>query len=402
MLLLKLAARNLLRNPSRSAVMITTVALSAGALFFIDGFNFGLMRQVRNQLIHFKYGYGQVHTQGYLDKVYEKPWEKWINEPEALHQRLLQLPEVANAFGPINFFALLANSDRSVSAVGRGGDAEAEASFFNVIHYVEGKNLTSEADGVTLGVRLAKTLNAKVGSQLTILASTVDGTNNSATVKVVGIFESGIKEADESSFRMQLKLAQNLLNTPKVELFAIALREDDGWPAFAEKIRAKFPELGSTSFEVLDKVFYQNSMQWLNRLFFEVLLVVIFLVTFGIANTISFIILERSAEIGNLRANGDSSLAVLSLLLCEGAVAAVVGALIGIGFACLFNAIVLPKGIWTPPGPGVTLWGYIKVELRLVWALLSAAICLLLTLLATFLTGWRTVHRSIGELLTTR
>ena len=67
-------------------------------------------------------------------------------------------------------------------------------------------------------------------------------------------------------------------------------------------IHSKFPKL-EASFSELDKVYYQNSVDWLDTQFYVVQLIILSIVLLGIL--ISTSILERKQEIGNLRATWD-------------------------------------------------------------------------------------------------
>ena len=80
-MLIVVALRNLLRNPRRTFAVLLTVAIGVGSIFLFHGFNTGIMNQYRANAIHARYGHGQINTDGYREKVYEKPWEHWIRTP---------------------------------------------------------------------------------------------------------------------------------------------------------------------------------------------------------------------------------------------------------------------------------------------------------------------------------
>ena len=402
MVFLRLASRNLLRNPGRSFVMMATVAIGVAALFMLDGLNYGTAQQYRYYAIHLKYGHGQLNTHGYRGQTFEKPWDHWIDQPGELLAALRGMPEVAHVFPRVVFYGMLSNGHLSITGKGLGGDYKEEAEFFNYPSMIEGEPLAGQPDGVALGVGLARALAAKVGTNLTLLASTVDGTNNSTVLRVVGVFHTGMKDFDDHCFRLQLATTRQLLDTERIESIAIGLKDDSGWDAFARKVGTRFPALDATAFEILDKVYYQTTIDWLNAQFAATLLIVVVIIMLGITNTISYTVLERREEIGNLRANGDAASDVMTLLLYEGVLSGVVGATLGLVGAYLINTLILPHGLEFPPAPGFTRPFYHIIELRLQWALYAAAIGVGVAALATLLAGWRQVSLPIAQLLTKR
>jgi putative ABC transport system permease protein len=241
-----------------------------------------------------------------------------------------------------------------------------------------------------------------VGSRLTILTNTVHGSYNGVDVTVTGIFHSGLKDLDDSYFRIQRSLAAKLLDTDKVESIAIGLSDDRMWDSFAKFAGEKLPELSATPFAVLDKVYYQHSVDWLGQQFMVILMIIVLIVLLGITNTVSFTVLERSQEIGNLRANGESAHEVLLLLLWEGALVGILGAALGILVSYFINIVIIPNGILMPPAPGLTRQFYVKVELRAVWVAISSALGITVALMATLLAGWRQVRQPIAALLRQR
>ncbi len=98
----------------------------------------------------------------------------------------------------------------------------------------------------------------------------------------------------------------------------------------------------------------------------------------------AFTVLERTPEIGHLRANGESARDVLMLLLWEGTLIGLIGSIFGIVLAWLLNMTLLQQGILMPPAPGLTRQFYVKIELQPMMILVS---CLLGTLTAAVATG---------------
>jgi putative ABC transport system permease protein len=398
-MLLKVAFRNLFRNPRRTAAILLTVGMGTGSLFIFHGFNAGVMNQYKENTIHAIYGHGQINTAHYRDQVYEKPWEHWITNYPELAASLKSIPGVRQIFPRVEFFALLTNGKVTVAGRGQGVDGPEEARFFTHMNVEQGKMLSDEPDGVLIGVGLARTLDARPGDRITVLANTVNGSMNGTDLTVTGIFHTGGKEFDDAVFRMPLAQAQTLLDTQRVESVALGLDSTDSWDSVADRIRDRFPGLEATPFAVLDEIYYQHSVDWLKSQFGIIQAIILLIVVLGIFNTVSIGVLERKQEIGNLRANGESQGDIIALLGMEGIALGICGALLGIALAWLANATLLRHGILMPPAPGITRQFHVWVELQWRMAITTFLMGTASALLGTLIAAIRVSRMPIGEAL---
>ncbi len=398
-MLIRLALRNLLRNPRRTVALILTVAVGTGSLFLFHGFNNGIMNQYRDNTVHARFGHGQVQTKGYGDRVYEQPWEHWIEHPDSLRRELLALPGVRQVFPRVEFPALLSNGRITVAGRGQGVDGPEEFRFFNTLNFVAGKNLADEPAGIVLGVGMARGLGVGVGDAVTVMARGARGGMNQSVLTVTGIFHTGLKEFDETIFRIPLNAALSLLETDRVESVALGLASVDDFSTVANFVRTRHPELEAIPFAVLDKVYYQHSVDWLNAQFGVIQIIIVAIIVLGIFNTVSTGILERKQEIGTLRANGESRAEVLRLLGIEGLALGVLGAALGIVLVLVMNATALANGILMPPAPGITRQFLVMIELTPLMAVKTAILGICTALLATLAAGLRVTRMGIAEAL---
>lgn len=397
-MILKFSCRNIWRQRGRAFAILATVSLGIAALMIYHGFNAGIMNQYRDNTIRARYGHGQINTQGYRSRIWEKPWERWIDPSSSFVTELKERPEVEYIFPRISFYALLNNGEKTLSGAGEGVDGKVESEFFTTLNVIEGKILSDEEDGIILGKGLAEALNLKVGDRVTILANTHEGSLNAVDVFVTGIFFAGMKSFDDTFFRIQLKKAQELLNTPQVETIAIGLKQLEEWPRLEEWVE-EHKAFEATPFNVLDKVYYQNSVDFLEAQFGFIFLVIVVIVILGIFNTVSTIIMERKGEIGNLRANGDSKGEVMGLLLTEGLLLGITGATLGVIISYVCNMTLLANGIEMPPGPGITRQFTTFVELQASFIPICYLIGILSSVVGTAIATRRVLKMPITELL---
>lgn len=357
------------------------------------------MNQYRDNTIHAHFGYGQINTKGYLDHVYEKPWEHWIDNWKELKEYLMSLPGVYFVFPRISFSALLTHGSVTVSGDGHGIDGVEEAKFFHAINIEAGDMLTTQPKGILLGKGLADALNVKPGDLVTVRDNSFHGNLKSLELIVTGVFHTGSKAFDDHTFCIPLAQTQLLLDSDRIESVALGLHSIDDWQPVATAVEKHFPGLEATSFAVLDKVYYQHSVDWLKAQFWVIQVIILTIVILGIFNTTSTSILERKQEMGNLRANGESSWDLLKLLCLEGVTLGAIGAFIGIGLAWFINNTFLYGGILMPPAPGLTRQFHVMIELQPEMACITFGLGLLTALVATFAASLRVARMPIGELL---
>jgi len=397
--ILHLSFRNLFRNARRTIAVLLTVALGAGALFSFKGFINGILDDYRENTVHAHYGHGQINTMGYRDTVYEKPWKYWIKDSKSLESYLSKKEEVEYVFPRITFSGLLKKGNLSIGGQGEGIVAKDEAEFFHSLNIESGKALKNEKNGIMLGKGLAKALKAKPGDSLTIYVNASNGSINDAKFKVTGIFYTGSQDFDNRMFRVQLKSAQSLMKTSSIESISIGLKDHNEWDKFEKGFAKDYSKLEATPFNVLDKVYYQHSVDWLNTQFAVVQVIIIGIVLLGIFNTISSSILERKQEIGNLRANGESVFDVMKLIVTEGTLMGLFGTLFGIGLSYFVLMTFLHHGIKLPPGPGLTNEMFISFKFN--WKILAQvfSVNFVVVVIAASMAGVKVAKMSIAKAL---
>lgn len=398
-MIFKFALRNVWRQRSRAIAILATISLGITALMIYHGFNAGIMNQYRDNTIRARYGHGQVNTTGYRNEVWDRPWERWFGIDDPFIQSLVKRPEVLHVFPRISFYALLSNGERNIAGAGEGVDGKVESKFFTTMNVISGKVLSDEEEGIMIGKGIAESLKLKVGDRVTVLANTVDGSFNAVDVYVTGVFFTGMKTFDDSLFRIQLSKAQQLLDTDKVEYMALGLKRLEDWSSIEAYIEGSQKKFEAIPFNILDKVYYQNSVDFLEAQFGFIFMVIVIIVILGIFNTVNSIISERKGEVGNMRANGDSKTDVMVLLLTEGLILGLIGATAGIILSYVCTWTLLSQGIPMPPGPGITRQFITFVELQPSFIPVCYIIGTIASLIGTLLAGRKVLKLSITELL---
>lgn len=193
--------------------------------------------------------------------------------------------------------------------------------------------------------------------RLDVLAATVGGAPNIVTMDVAGVDVQPVKEIDDNYVAMPLKLAQQLVygrGPHKVTSITIQLYHTADLPAARARVEAFIAErhlpLEVRDFKELNP-FYVQVVNMFSVIFLFLTLILGVIVLFSVVNTMTMNVMERTAEIGTVRAMGVRRSGIRRLFLLEGALLGALGATVGVVLS--FGAIwLIDHGgfHWLPPG----------------------------------------------------
>lgn len=225
---------------------------------------------------------------------------------------------------------------------------------------------------VTLGSGLARALNARYDDWLDVLVVNTHGGQGALSMKLRGVFESGIKDYDDVAMKIPLDTAQRIMGTGGVSKVLILLKEHDT-AVFSDNLRRfiakhNLPLIVKEWKEV--SLFYQQVEGLLSGIYFFIKLIVSLIVIFMIGNAMTMNIIERTREITTLRAIGLKPLHVTRLFLIEGIFTGITGAVGSLVVGYLIASVINLYGIAMPPSPGqsVGYTAFIKTDsVELIW-----------------------------------
>lgn len=195
--------------------------------------------------------------------------------------------------------------------------------------------------------------------RIEVLAGNARGTPNVTSLEVIRAEDQGFKALDEVYVMMHLAQAQQLIygkSPPKVTSIILQLRHSDQIPAALVRlapILASFSAsqpLAVLDFQTLNP-FYVQTVQLFDTIFGFIFALIGAIVLFTVSNTMNTAVVERTVEIGTLRAIGLRRAGIRRLFVTEGALLGLCGAVLGVVLALLFSAIVNQLGLtWLAPG----------------------------------------------------
>jgi len=235
----------------------------------------------------------------------------------------------------------------------------------------------------------AKKPAIKDSGRIEVLAGTARGAPNVASLQVIRAEEQGFKELDEIYVMMHLAQAQQLIYgnaPPKVSTIILQLSHSDQIPQALERLKpilekySKTQPLAVMDFKTLNP-FYVQTIQMFDTIFGFIFALIGAIVLFTVGNTMNTAVVERTVEIGTLRAIGLRRSGIRQLFVTEGALLGLTGALLGVILALVVSGIVNQMGLtWSAPGSVVplpltlTVWGEYKMIVGTTLGLICIAI----------------------------
>jgi lipoprotein-releasing system permease protein len=252
--------------------------------------------------------------------------------------------------GPV----LVEFQDRRMAPKIRGIDPDLEGKVTNIRDFIIVGALDLDGDKVVLGSELARTLGANVGDKINIFSpGNIDqilqeldrvekeGDKTSATalkqmilpmeLTVSGIFESGRFLYDSEFLLVPLHIGQEIYNLGG-GAHGLAVKTRD--PFLADQVKNELnatltpPNLALTWMDLNKQLFEAIRME--RNVMFFLLLFIILVAAFGIMNTLITVTVQKTREIGIMKALGARTIQIIGVFMAQGVVVGIFGTLTGL------------------------------------------------------------------------
>jgi lipoprotein-releasing system permease protein len=250
-------------------------------------------------------------------------WQSWATQLSRIPQVSVLSPSVTGAA-----LASRGSATRSVSVVGVQPEV-----YFQIIpmpeKMVQGQALIN-SESILIGTELASDLGLGVGDKLRLSS----GTGRVQTLTVSGIFDLGNKAANARNTFVALRTAQTLFDlVGGASVLDVTVRDVYTAETIAQQIH-QLTGLQADSWIKTNEQFFtavkaQTTANTAIRFF------VALSVGFGIASVLVVSVVQRSREIGILRAMGVTLCQVLRVFLIQGGLLGLGGAVLGSGIGAL-------------------------------------------------------------------
>ncbi|MDJ0812905.1 MAG: ABC transporter permease [Woeseiaceae bacterium] len=330
-LVLRLAWRNLWRQPRRTWLTTGAMVFSNTLLVFMISLQFGMYGLMINNTLQAYTGHLQIQAPGYID---DQKMRQTVADILPLAERLrAEFPEqsiAARATG----FALVSSADRSYGVAVVGVEPGYESRVSTLPGLVSSGRFLEDNDAaeIVIGAALARILRVDVGDELTLLGSGKDGSFAAAVVIIAGIFDSGLPDFDRSFTEIPLGLFDDVFYMNGSGHHVVI--NNGGISGVADlktRVEATVPpgeELVVHDWDALQPGLQQTIKADISSAFFMYGILVI-LVAFSVLNTQLMSVLERTHEFGIVMSLGLTPGRLGRLVLLETAIMGFMGLVLG-------------------------------------------------------------------------
>jgi len=368
-------------------ISVGGVAVGVAALIVViavmDGFDKELMERIMGSSSHITIRHGWTDTIGDYQRVVA------LAEAD---------PDVVAASPLISRKAFLSVERRVGSTMEgvriEGFDLQREKKVTNFVRDVCLGSAEPGEHDIVLGYVLAQTMQLWIDDPVyavTGLGQFATGPHpKTARLRVCGIFKTGLFEVDANCAFMSLDAAQRIFLLGDVA-DQVHLRVSG--PYRLEPIKRRLreqlndPSLVIVGWDELNPDFFA-ALKLEKIVMFIILLLIVLVAAFNIIGTLVMIVIEKTREIGILRAMGTTQRQILRIFLLQGLMVGVLGIVVGsaIGFFICWSL-----NTWFPIQLPAGVYGISQMPVFIRWETVAiiVASALLICLIASWLPAWR-------------
>jgi lipoprotein-releasing system permease protein len=338
-------------KPKRTFLSIITlisilgVTLGVTVLILVISVMTGFDRELRQKVIDF-----DAHILvGSEDILYD--WR-------ALKTKLDHTPGVVATAPFVQGPVIVEFENRRLAPMIRGVDPEQEEKVIPLRKFIKQGKLDLEGESTVLGIELARKLRVKVGDKITIyspgnLGQVLDGIKKLENAKgveekkaidelrdvilpkeltVTGIFETGHYVHDSEFLLVPIYVGQELYGLGDA-LHGITVKTDN--PYGAERVKESIeqflqpPEFAQTWIDMNHQFFEAVRLE--RTVMFFLLFFIVVVAAFGIMSTLITVTVQKTREIGIMKALGANISQIIWIFLGQGTVVGLFGTLTGLG-----------------------------------------------------------------------
>jgi lipoprotein-releasing system permease protein len=323
-----------------SIISISGVAIGVMALIVVLAVMTGFDKDLREKIVG---NYSHITLSGY--KGIESA------EFENIAKKVSAIPHVQGISPYLQGQVLLKEGNKYFAVGIKGIDSLAEARVTKIGKYIVSGDIRGLSDnGIVIGRELAFYLGLHLGSPVTVYSPT----GKQFTFKVAGIFASGMYDYDMNLVFTDIKSAQNILSLPG-QITSVAIKLDDMY--LADKVRnAIIRDLG---LNYVSKTWTEANANFFAALklekftMFIILTLIVLVAAFNIASTLIVMVVEKTRDIGILKALGMTASGIRRVFTYQGLIIGILGTGLGTlgglilcGLLKKYQFIKLPQDIY--------------------------------------------------------
>ncbi len=340
-LLVQLSWRNLWRHRRRNSMLLAAILMAVGTVVVANAVIRGYQGDMMNDAVNNLAGHVKVLAPGYrADPSIDKSFTIAPEWQPALDPALLvgwtsrvRVPAVI----------MSERETRGIQLVGVDPGNESLISFLGEVDII-GEYLEGPDDRrVLIGKALAEQLDTKLGRRIVIITQGSDGLNREAGFRIAGLYDgegTGVEKVFVFTGRERL---QALLDTTSITEISVRLIADEYGELAGAQLASSFSELEVLGWRQLQPQI-AAMFEFADAAIFIWFTIMMIALGFGLINTLVTAVLERTRELGMLRAVGMRPRAVVAQVVIESVLIVSVGLALGIAVG-VWLVSLLAEGI---------------------------------------------------------
>ena len=342
-MVLRLAWRNVWRNPRRTLVVVTAIAVGISGCLVAMAVNFGMVAEMIDTAIASGLGHIQIHASGWDEKPELKV--RLDDGGASLRTVLDEAPDI-RAWAPrLRSEGLVASPRGSVGVTIIGVDPAREPKISETADSITEGEWLGERRRVVIGEALARRLKVGVGSKVVLTVQDLTAELTGQAFRVSGLMNTRSRDLDDGTVLMRIAEAQALLGMgaaiSEVVITAIDRRDIAAIHARLEATLGAASEVRTWEQLVPLLVYMVDTFDSMGLVLYAAIFIAM---SFGIANVLMMAVYERTREIGMMRAMGMGRGRVVAMVIVESCFVTALGLAVGIGLA-LLGVAALSDGI---------------------------------------------------------
>ncbi len=401
-MLLKIAWRNIWRNPTRSLVVMFSLAIGVWATVFILAISDSLHAESLREGIEYKYGHVQLHS-----SAYKKRQELGNTLPGALDLlvSIKEAPEVEAATARLITAGIIASAGYSSNVQVRGVmPAEEEATTLLKTRLTKGVYLdVDKRNPIIIGEKLMEKLKTGIGKKVVLTFENTASELVSTSFRIAGTFTATQVRDEETMVFVRKEGLSRLAGIPgEANELVAKLKDTRKLDAFVSQLKGR---LAGQEIVVEDWEQAAPDMAMVSDMIFQtdviVTIIVLLALAFGIVNTMLMAVLERFKELGILMAVGMNKLRVFAMIVFETTLLSLAGGVGGMVFGFFTVLLVNYTGVnLSLFSEGLSGWGFKEVihpELEARVYLIITIAVIITAVLASFYPAIRALSLNPSE-----
>ncbi|WP_069130017.1 ABC transporter permease [Rhodohalobacter halophilus] len=358
-MLLSIAWRNIWRHPGRSGVLIGSIVAGLWAGIMVSSWGNGLIDQRMNNVINEELTHAQIHHPEFLTE--REP--RMFIEPFDEITSFLESDSRVKSFSPRTLLDGMVQSSATTSGariIGIDKNRERETTIFHQ-NLVQGEYLSDDVrHPVFIGEKLQNKLNVEIGERIVLTFQNLENEITSGAFIVSGIFRTGQTIYDEQTVYVKNEdLGELIADQPVYHEIAMMLHDSELSDQIVSDLNREFNNISAeTWLELSPEMRYMT--QFSGTYMVYIMIVILFALAFGILNTMTMAIFERTKELGMLMAIGMNKVRIFVMIMLESVMLTLTGAAFGMFVGYLTVNYFNKNGLdlTAVGGDSFEIWGY--------------------------------------------